>query len=135
MGWIMGATLAPGQLLGLLALTPLMCLAGGALAVIVMGVIKNKRTANTVVMLITMPQMFLSGVIIPIAQSTGLLMVLSRLLPMTYCADLARAVVGGSAQVDAVMFNPALSLGVIAALTTVFLVAGTVLYARSEKSR
>lgn len=136
-GLVMGITLAPWQLLALLALAPLMCLSGGALAMIVMGVIKSNKMANMAVMLITMPQMFLSGVIIPIGSSTGVLFVLSRILPMTYCVDLGRAVVyAGSPDFDSVvLFNPMVSLFAIAALTVVCLIVGTFLYARSEKNR
>ena len=136
-GLAMGITLSPGKLLVLLALAPLMCLAGGAGAGMVMGVIKSKKAANMVVMLITMPQMFLSGVIIPIASSSGVLLVLSRLLPMTYCVDLARSVVyaGTPEYSEVVLFNPAVSLGVVGVLTVVFLVVGTYLYQRSEKMR
>ncbi|MDR1767955.1 MAG: ABC transporter permease [Propionibacteriaceae bacterium] len=136
-GFAMGIELGPWQLLALLALSPLMCLAGGALAVIAMGVIKNRKAANMVVMFITMPQMFLSGVIIPIGSSSGVLFVLSRILPMTYCVDLGRAVVyaGTPSYADVVLFNPAVSLVAIAALTAVFLVIGTWLYARSEKDK
>src|SRR5699024_11884600 len=83
-GLAMGITLSPWSLLALLALAPLMCLSGGALAMIVMGVIKNNKAANLAVILITMQHMFLSGVVIPIATSTGLLFLLSRVLPMTY---------------------------------------------------
>ncbi|WP_277051308.1 hypothetical protein [Ruania albidiflava] len=80
---------------------------------------------------------FLAEVIIPIANSTGLLFLLSRVLPMTYCVDLGRAIVyAGSPEHDSVvLFNPALSLAAIAGLTAVCLVVGTVLYARSEKIR
>ncbi|MDR1212975.1 MAG: ABC transporter permease [Propionibacteriaceae bacterium] len=136
-GAVMGTTLALWQLLALLALAPLMCLSGGALAMIVMGVIKNNKTANVAVMLITMPQMFLAGVIIPISQSSGLLGALSRAMPMTYCVDLGRAVIyAGRPDYDAVvMFNPAVNLVGVAALTAVCLVVGTWLYARSEKHR
>lgn len=136
-GLAMGITLSPMKLLALLALAPLMCLSGGALAMIVMGVIKSNKAANLAVMLITMPQMFLSGVIIPIAHSGGVLLVLSRILPMTYCVDLGRAVVyAGSPEYDSVvLFNPVVSLVAIAGLTAVCLVVGTVLYARSEKHR
>ena len=65
-GLIMGISLPPGKLFLILALSPLMCLSGGALSMIVIGLIKNKKAANLAVMLITMPQMFLSGAIIPI---------------------------------------------------------------------
>jgi ABC-2 type transport system permease protein len=136
-GLVMGITLAPWQLLALLALAPLMCLSGGALAMIVMGVIKSNKMANMAVMMITMPQMFLSGVIIPIGNSTGVLFVLSRILPMTYCVDLGRAVVyAGSPDFNSVvLFNPMVSLLAIIALTVICLVLGTFLYARSEKNR
>nr|WP_300147642.1 ABC transporter permease [Propionicimonas sp.] len=136
-GLVMGITLTGWQLLALLALAPLMCLSGGALAMIVMGVIKSNKAANIAVMLITMPQMFLSGVIIPIGSSSGVLFVLSRILPMTYCVDLGRAVVyAGSPDFDSVvMFNPMVSLVAIITLTVICLVVGTYLYARSEKNR
>lgn len=136
-GLVMGITLAPWQLLGLLALAPLMCLSGGAVAMIVMGVIKSNKLANMAVMMITMPQMFLSGVIIPIGNSSGVLMVLSRILPMTYCVDLGRAVVyAGSPDFDSVvLFNPMVSLVAIITLTVLCLIVGTYLYARSEKNR
>ncbi|MDR1264643.1 MAG: ABC transporter permease [Propionibacteriaceae bacterium] len=136
-GLAMDITLAPWQWLALLGLAPLMCLSGGALAMIVMGSIKSNKAANMVVMLITMPQMFLSGVIIPIGHSSGVLYLLSRVLPMTYCVDLGRAVAyAGRPDYDAVvLFNPAVSLLVIAGLTVLCLVVGTILYARSEKNR
>jgi len=91
-GIIMGITLSLGQLLMILALSPLMCLSGGALAMIIIGLIKSNKTANIAVMLVTMPQMFLSGAIIPINNSSGVLSALSHAMPMTYCLDLARAV-------------------------------------------
>jgi len=136
-GLFMGYTLSAGQLLALLALSPLMCLSAGALAMIVIGLIKSNRMANLAVMLITMPQMFLSGAIIPINNSSGILFVISRMLPMTYCLDLARAVVyAGTPEYDSVvLFNPAITLTVIVAITVVCLVTGTFFFARSEKNR
>ena len=136
-GLLMGITLPIGTLLIILALSPLMCLSGGALAVIVIGLIKSKKAANLAVMLIVMPQMFLSGAIIPISNSGGILMVLSRCLPMTYCIDLARAVVyaGSPEYASVVMFNPAVNFAAITVLTMVCLVIGTYFFARSEKNR
>jgi ABC-2 type transport system permease protein len=136
-GVVLGITLPFGKLLLILTLSPLMCLSGGAMAMILIGLIKNKKTANMAVMLILMPQMFLSGAIIPITQSSGALFVLSRLLPMTYCLDLTRAVIyGGTPEYDSVvMFNPFLNFAVIAILTILFLIIGTFFFARSEKNR
>ena len=136
-GLLMGITLSFGKLLLILALSPLMCLSGGALAMIVIGLIKSKKAANLAVMLITMPQMFLSGAIIPINNSSGALLVLSRLMPMTYCLDLTRAVVyaGTPEYGNVVMFNPAVNFAAITLLTSVCLVIGTLFFARSEKNR
>jgi ABC-2 type transport system permease protein len=136
-GLIMGITLPLGKLLLILALSPLMCLSGGALAMIIIGLIKSKRTANLAVMLITMPQMFLSGAVIPINNTSGALLVLNRLMPMTYCLDLTRAVVyAGSPEYDSVvMFNPTVNFAAIAILTVICLIVGTFFFAHSEKNR
>ncbi|GLC82722.1 ABC transporter permease [Lacrimispora brassicae] len=136
-GLCMGITLSLGQVLMLLALSPLMCLSAGALAVIIVGLIKSNRMANIAVMLVIMPQMFLSGALIPIGNSSGILLVLSRMMPMTYCLDLARAVVyaGTPEYASVVMFNPMINFTVIAALTVICLIIGTFFFARSEKNR
>jgi len=134
---VMGITLPVGKLLLILALSPLMCLSGGALAMIIIGLIKNKKAANLAVMLIVMPQMFLSGAIIPINNSSGALLVLNRIMPMTYCLDLVRAVVyRGNPEYDSVvMFNPLVNFGAIILLTIICLVFGTYFFAKSEKDR
>ncbi|MBP1754532.1 MAG: transport system permease protein [Firmicutes bacterium] len=136
-GLIMGISLTIGQYLLILLMAPLMCLSAGAMAIIVIGVIKSNKMANIAVMLITMPQMFLSGAIIPINNSTGILHLLSRLMPMTYCLDLTRAVVysGSPEYADVVLFNPLVNLVAIISLTIIFLVIGTYFFARSEKNR
>jgi ABC-2 type transport system permease protein len=88
-------------------------------------------------MLITLPQMFLSGAIIPINNTSGVLLILNRVMPMTYCLDLVRAVVyAGTPEYDnVVMFNPAINFVAITALTIICLVAGTFFFAQSEKNR
>lgn len=136
-GLAMGIILSASQLLLILVLSPLICLSGGAMSMILIGFIKNKKAANNAVMLITMPQMFLSGAIIPINNSTGVLMVLSRAMPMTYCIDLTRAVVyWGTAEYEqVVMFNPVVNFAAIAVLTTIFLIIGTFFYAQTEKNK
>jgi ABC-2 type transport system permease protein len=136
-GLVMGITLPVGKFLLVLALSPLICLSGGAMAMLVIGLIKSKRTANFAVMLITMPQMFLSGAIIPINNSSGALLVLNRLMPMTYCIDLVRAVVyRGSPEYDSVvMFNPMVNFAAILLLTVFCLMLGTYFFAQSEKNR
>jgi ABC-2 type transport system permease protein len=136
-GFLMGIRLGAGGLLAILALSPLMCLAAGAFAMLLIGSIKNRKAANMAIMLVPMSQMFLSGAIIPIADSSGLLLVLSRLMPMTYCLDLVRSAVyaGTPEYANVVLFNPAATLTAIVALTAVFLAVGTYLFARSESNR
>ncbi len=136
-GFFMGITLPIPQLLLILALSPLICLSAGALAIILIGLIQNRKTANMAVMIIIMPQMFLSGAIIPINHSSGVLQVLSRMMPMTYCLDLVRAVVyrGTPEYGSVVMLNPAVNFAAIVGLTVVCLVIGTFFFARSEKNR
>ncbi len=136
-GLTMGITLSFMQVLMIFLLSPLMCLSAGAISMLIIGLIKNKRTANTAVMLIVMPQMFLSGAIIPINHSSGILYVLNHLMPMTYCLDLTRAVIynGSPEYSKVVMFNPMVNFLSIAALTIAFLVVGTINFARTEKNK
>lgn len=136
-GMFMGITLSVGQLLLILALSPLVCLSAGAMSMLFIGLIKNRKAANMAVMMVTMPQMFLSGAIIPINNSSGILMLLSRILPMTYSLDLTRAVVyaGTPEYASVVMFNPAVSIAATVTITVLCLVVGTCFYARSEKNR
>ena len=136
-GLFMGITLPVGQLLLILALSPLMCLTGGALAMLIIGLVKSRKAANLAVNIIIMPQMFLSGAIIPIGNSGGILLWLSRCMPMTYCLDLARAVVyHGTPEYDSVvLFNPIVTLTAITALTVTFLIIGTFMFSKSEKNR
>lgn len=136
-GLCMGISISLSQLLLIIVLSPLMCLSAGSLATIIIGTIKNNKTANIAVSLITMPQMFLSGAIIPIGNSKGILYVISRMMPMTYCLDLVRSVVyAGTKQYQSVVLNnPAVDLLVIVVITVVCLVIGTFFFARSEKNR
>jgi ABC-2 type transport system permease protein len=136
-GAFMGITLSFGQFLSIIALSPLMCLAGGALAMIPIGLIKNQKAANMVVMMIVMPQMFLCGAIIPIGNSSGILGAISRILPMTYSLDLTRAVVYADSPEygSVVLFSPAVSIAATVAIAAVCLAVGTLFYARSEKNR
>ncbi|MDR1260793.1 MAG: ABC transporter permease [Oscillospiraceae bacterium] len=136
-GLVLKVTLPLSRWFLILSLSPLMCLSAGAVAMLVIGMIKNKKAANYAVMLITMPQMFLCGAIIPIKSTTGLLKILSRCLPMTYCLDLVRAVVyHDSAEHDSVvMFNPLVNCVAIVVVTLVCLIIGTYFYAESEKNK
>ncbi|MPL87924.1 hypothetical protein SDC9_33937 [bioreactor metagenome] len=130
-GLVMNIYLPLDQLLLILALSPLICFAAGALSMILMGLIKNPKTANFAMMIIIMPQIFLSGAIIPVNDSNMLLLALSRIMPMTYCIDLVRGVTG----VQTPIFNPLINFAAILLLTVICLVIGTFFFAKSEKNR
>jgi ABC-2 type transport system permease protein len=136
-GLCIGATLGAKELLLLLAVSPLMCLAAGSLAVVCIGFIHKSMTANLVIMMISMGQMFLSGAMIPINNSTGLMAVLSRLLPMTYCVDFARGMFyqNTGESVNVTLYPPGVNLIIIAAFTALFLIAGTIAFVRSETNK
>lgn len=136
-GAFMGITLDIRQLLSILALSPLICFSAGALAMLPIGLIKNRKAANMVSMMITMPQMFLSGAMIPITHTSGILRVISRMMPMTYALDMTRAAVyaGSKAYKQVVIFHPLVSISATVAISVVCVVIGTFFYARSEKNR
>ncbi len=80
-----------GDLLRVIALAPILALAGGAL-----GVLLHRHHAgpegrrDRACRCSIFPQMFLSGALIPVAASTGILGFLAKIIPMTYSIDLAR---------------------------------------------
>jgi ABC-2 type transport system permease protein len=142
-GYAIGARLDVSQFFILLALSPLMCLAAGALGIACIGFIKKAATAGIVIMMLSMAQTFLSGALIPVNHSTGVMAVVSRLLPMTYCVDFMRGVFYQSGSLSAAgdmsaavtMHSPVFNLAVIVTITALFLVAGTAGFVRAEKNR
>ncbi len=87
---IMQIPMQAGDLLRMIALTPVLALAGGALGVFFIGLTQDQKTVAIGVPLLIFPQMFLSGALIPVAASTGILGFLAKIIPMTYSIDLAR---------------------------------------------
>lgn len=130
-GLVMDISLPFDRLLLIVALSPLMCFAGGALSMLIIGFVRNTRAVQPAISFITMPQMFLSGAIIPINESSPVLVALSRVMPMTYAVDLARAVAG----VGEPRFDTWLNFSAIAMITLICLMIGTFFFARSEKYR
>jgi ABC-2 type transport system permease protein len=86
--------------------------------------------------MLMMAQTFLSGALIPVNHSTGVMAVVSRLMPMTYCIDFMRGVFyARSAEGAATLHAPVLNLIIIIAFTAVFLTAGTAGFVRAEKNK
>jgi ABC-2 type transport system permease protein len=136
-GFCIGARLDISQFLLLLAFSPLICLAAGSLGVVCIGFIHKSSTANIVIMSLMMGQTFLSGALIPVNHSSGVMAVLSRLLPMTYCVDFMRGMFYKTVPegIAMTLHSPLFDLVVIAAFTLIFLVAGTAGFARAEKNK
>jgi ABC-2 type transport system permease protein len=121
----------------ILLLAPVICIAGGALGILFISLVNDPQAAVQGGTLLTLPQMFLAGLLIPISQSSGILGVLSHLMPLTYLADLMRNIVfaGNPAYADIVLYSPAVDLAVTIVVALVFIVVGTVLFVRSERTR
>ncbi|MHB9291679.1 ABC-2 type transport system permease protein [Hollandina sp. SP2] len=136
-GYCIGARLDTRQLLTLLTFSPLMCLAAGSLGVVCIGFIQKASNAGIVIMMVSMAQTFLSGALIPVNHSTGIMALVSRLLPMTYCVDFMRGIFYGEQDISAAvtLHVPAVNLIIIIAFTAVFLTAGTIGFVNAEKNR
>jgi ABC-2 type transport system permease protein len=126
-----------GDLLRVLALAPILALAGGALGAFFVGFVPDANTARLVTGLLVFPQMFLAGALIPVANSTGLLAILAKLMPMTYSIDLARNIfyAGKPEYTSAVLYPAWLDFGVTAGLFVAFTVIGTYMFVRSDRNR
>jgi ABC-2 type transport system permease protein len=121
----------------ILLLTPIICIAGGALGIFFISVINDPQQATQVGTLVMLPQMFLAGLLVPISQSSGILNVLSHLMPMTYVADLMRNIVfaGHQAHADIVLYSPTVDLAVTLVVAALFIIIGTVVFVRNERTR
>jgi ABC-2 type transport system permease protein len=120
-----------------LLLAPLICIAGGALGILFISIVNDPQAANRASVLVLFPQVFLAGLLFPISQSSGILWVLSHLMPMTYLGDLTRNLVfaGRPAYGEIVLYRPAVDLAVTLIVAMLFIVVGTVLFARNERTR
>jgi ABC-2 type transport system permease protein len=126
-----------GDLLRVIALTPLLGLAGGALGILIIGVTQDPKAVAISVPLLIFPQMFLSGALIPVGASTGLLGFLAKIIPMTYSIDLARNIFywGKPEYHAAVLNDPLLDLVVTVGFFLVFTLVGTYLFVRADRNR
>jgi ABC-2 type transport system permease protein len=134
---VMQVHMDAGDLMRVVALAPLLALSGGALGVFFIGFVHDPKTAGAGVALLVFPQVFLSGALIPVAASTGLLGLLAKLMPMTYSIDLARNIFywGKPEYVYTVLNPPLLDLTVTVAFFLVFSIVGTFLFVRSDRNR
>ena len=135
--FIMQIPMNAGDLLRVFALTPLLGLAGGALGVFFIGITQDPKVVAVGVPLLIFPQMFLSGALIPVAASAGLLGFLAKIIPMTYSIDLARNIFywGKPEYALAVLHPWTLDLAVTVGFFLFFTIVGTFLFARVDRNR
>ena len=135
--FIMQIPMNAGDLLRVLALTPILGLAGGALGVFFIGITQDPKVVAVGVPLLIFPQMFLSGALIPVAASTGILGVLAKIIPMTYAIDLARNIFyWGKPEYSAAVLHPwTLDLAVTVGFFLFFTIVGTFLFVRADRNR
>ena len=134
---VMQIPMEPGDLLRVLAITPILALAGGALGILLIGISQDPKVVAAGVPLLVFPQTFLSGAIIPVAASSGLLGVIAKIIPMTYSIDLARNIFywGKPEYSAAVLHPPMLDLAVTVGYFLLFTIVGTILFVRADRNR
>jgi ABC-2 type transport system permease protein len=135
--FVMQIPMDPGDFLRVVAITPILGLAGGALGVFIIGITQDSKTVAIAVPLLIFPQTFLSGALIPVAASSGILGILAKIIPMTYSIDLARNIFyAGKPEYAAAVLHPfALDLAVTLGYVLVFIVVGTFLFVRADRNR
>ena len=134
---VMQIPMDAGDLLRVIALTPVLALAGGALGVFFIGLTQDPKVVAIGVPLLIFPQLFLSGALIPVSNSTGILGLLAKVIPMTYSIDLARNIFywGKPEYAAAVLHGPLLDLAVTVGFFLVFTIVGTILFVRADRNR
>jgi ABC-2 type transport system permease protein len=134
---VMQIPMDPLDLLRVLALAPVLALAGGSLGILFIGFVQDPKVAGLGVALLVFPQMFLAGALIPVGESSGILGLLAKVMPMTYSIDLARNIFyAGKVEYAAAVLHPMwLDLGVTVGLFAVFTLVGTWLFVRADRNR
>ena len=126
-----------GDLLRVIALAPVLALAGGSLGVFFIGFVRDPKVAGAGVALLVFPQMFLAGALIPVANSSGILGLLAKVMPMTYSIDLARNIfyAGKPEAAFAVLYPAWLDLAITVGFFLVFTIVGTYFFVRADRNR
>ena len=122
----------------ILLVTPVLFLLGGSLGVLLSGIFgSSPKAVDRATIMVMFPQMFLSGALIPVKNSTGVLSVLVHVMPATYLVDLLRGVFyqGTSVYGKIVIYNPLVDLTVSIILSVIFLICGSFLFVRGERNR
>jgi len=134
---VIGLPLSIWQVLGLMGVLVFAALLGGALGIMVVTNLGSQRTANQIVPWVTLPQVMFSAVFVPLDVLPPGVDIVSWIMPLRYPIDLARAVVFARNLEEfqqVVILAPGINLLVMVMLFTLFLIAGTLLFVRSERN-
>jgi ABC-2 type transport system permease protein len=132
-----GVPISIATLASMIPIFILVAIFGGAFGVIVMSNLSDQRAANQIFPFLIFPQIFLSGVFSPIQNLPPLLLILSRISPMTYAVDLVRSIYyyGTPEYPYVVLFNPAINFIIVTICTVVFVTVGTYFFIKNERNR
>jgi ABC-2 type transport system permease protein len=123
---------------GLLLVALATCLLGGTFGLILLAMMGSQRAANQILPFLIIPQLVLAGIFNPLKGLPAYLDIASRIAPLRYAVDLTRAVyyVGQPATYkQVVLVSPGVNLLIMATMFIVFLIAGTILFVRSERNK
>src|SRR4029450_13404107 len=135
--FIMQIPMDAGDLLRVSAVSPILARAGGALGVFFIGITQDPKVVAIGVPLLIFPQMFLSGALIPVSASAGVLGFLAQIIPVTHSMDLARNIFywGKPEYAVAVLHPWTLDLAVTVGFFLFFTIVGTFLFVRADRNR
>lgn len=137
-GAVIGIPLNWVTLPGLLFVALVTCLLGGAFGLILLATMGSQRAANQIMPFLVFPQLILAGVFNPLKGLPLYLDLASKIAPLRYAVDLTRAIYyAGQPAIyqKVVLAPPAVNLLILTAMFVVFLVAGTLLFVRSERNK
>lgn len=138
LGIIIGIQLNWAMLPVLLFVALATCLLGGAFGLILLATMGSQRAANQILPFLVIPQLILAGVFNPLKGLPAYLDLASKFAPLRYAVDLTRAVyyLGQPATYQRVVLaSPGVNLFIMSAMFVAFLVAGTLLFVRSERNK
>lgn len=136
-GLLLGVPMSWAQVVGLIPVSIVVCLFGGAFGVMILSNISSQQGANQVFPFLMLPQYFLAGIFSPIMVLPLYLEVLSRISPLRYAVDLMRGVYyAGSPEAPQVVLAPVpVNVLIVGALLLVFGAIGTARFVRAERNR
>ena len=138
LGAIIGIQLNWVTLPALLFVALVTCLLGGAFGLILLATMGSQRAANQILPFLIFPQLILAGVFNPLKGLPVYLDLASKIAPLRYAVDLTRGVyyLGQPATSQKVVLaSPGVNLLLMTAMFVIFLVAGTLLFVRSERNK